>query len=261
MTRRHLTFDCEGSTLVGSIDEGPLDKGPASTGLLIVSGGNEVRSGAWNSQALLAARIAQAGYPVMRYDRRGIGDSDGPNGGYRSSTPDITAASAAFHADQPQLTRVIAFGNCDAASALMLMRGKGFTAMVLSNPWTFSDDAAPAPPAELRSHYARRLKSPAALMRLLKGGVNLRKLFGSLRSAAAPAPPPSSLTQEMVAGLGHFNGPVAILLATRDRTARAFGDAWPTDDARIRKCKDATHSYVEPHARDWLAAQVLRMLG
>jgi hypothetical protein len=159
------------------------------------------------------------------------------------------------------MTRVIGFGNCDAASALMLMRGKGLTAMILSNPWTYAEDNAPAAPAELRSHYARRLKDPAALLRVLKGGVNLRSLLGSLRSAAAPAPPPSSLVQELSAGLAQFNGPVAILLAARDRTARAFADNWPTDDARIRKCRDATHSYVEPRAREWLEAQVLRMLG
>ncbi|MEP7221863.1 MAG: hydrolase 1, exosortase A system-associated [Novosphingobium sp.] len=272
MIRRHFTFDCEGSALVATLDRAQGPDGSAhdraNTGLLIVSGGNEVRSGAWNGQALLAARVAAAGFPVMRYDRRGIGDSAGPNGGFRSSAPDIAAALAAFHREQPQLTRVIAFGNCDAASALMLVRGQGFTAMVLSNPWTYDDtiagaegEPAPAVPSDIRAHYAQRLKDPAALLRVLKGGVNWRKLLGSLRAAAASAPQPSSLAQEMAEGLGHYNGPVAILLATRDRTARAFADAWPTGDARIRKCKDASHSYVEPQEREWLTAQVLRMLG
>ena len=41
MTRRHVLFPCEGSLLAGTIDEAP-----GSTGLLIVSGGNELRSGA-----------------------------------------------------------------------------------------------------------------------------------------------------------------------------------------------------------------------
>ena len=53
MTRRHLTFACEGAALAGT-----LDLAPGSTGLLIVTGGNEVRAGAWNGQALFAARIA-----------------------------------------------------------------------------------------------------------------------------------------------------------------------------------------------------------
>lgn len=35
MTRRHMAFPCEGSTLVGTLDEGR-----ATTGLLLVTGGN-----------------------------------------------------------------------------------------------------------------------------------------------------------------------------------------------------------------------------
>ena len=115
MSRRHLTFSCEGSTLVGSLDEAE-----GTTGLLIVTGGNELRSGAWAGQAQFAARIAEAGFPVFRFDRRGTGDSDGPNGEFRSSALDIAAALAAFHAQRPTLNRIVGFGNCDAASALML---------------------------------------------------------------------------------------------------------------------------------------------
>ena len=67
MTRRHVTFDCEGSTLVGTIDDAV-----GETALLIVSGGNEIRCGAWGGQARFAARIAAAGFPVFRFDRRGV---------------------------------------------------------------------------------------------------------------------------------------------------------------------------------------------
>ena len=52
-------------------------------GLLLVTGGNEVRSGAFSGQAQLAARIARKGFPVFRFDRRGVGDSDGENKGFR----------------------------------------------------------------------------------------------------------------------------------------------------------------------------------
>ncbi len=126
MSRRHLTFECEGSALVGTIDEAE-----GFAGLLIVSGGNELRSGAWSGQARLAARIAAQGFPVFRYDRRGVGDSEGGNGEFRSSGPDIAAALAAFRNAAPQVDRVVAFGNCDAASALMLTRGAGFDALIL----------------------------------------------------------------------------------------------------------------------------------
>ena len=117
MTRRHLTFACEGATLLGTLD---IAQASGSVGLLLVSGGNELRSGAWGGQAQLAARLADKGFPVFRYDRRGVGDSDGENPTFRHSGPDIAAALAAFRAAAPHVTQVVAFGNCDAAAALML---------------------------------------------------------------------------------------------------------------------------------------------
>lgn len=257
MSRRHITFACEGSALVGT-----LDAAPGHAGLLLVSGGNEVRAGAWNGQALLAARIAAQGLPVFRFDRRGVGDSEGGNAGFRTSASDIAAALAAFRAECPQLTRIAGLGNCDGASALMLARGAGLDALVLSNPWTIEDEDA-APPAEaVRDHYRRRLADPAAIMRLLSGKVSLRKLIGSLVQAATPAPPArlTGLAGEMAAGIAGFAGDIRFLIAERDRTAQAFLAAWPKGEERIRRCPDATHSFVEPHASAWLADQVLDVL-
>lgn len=255
MSRLHLTFACESSTLVGT-----LDPAPGTSALLIVSGGNELRAGAWSGQARLAARLAAQGFPVFRFDRRGVGDSEGSNGEFRSSTADIAAALAALREAAPQVDRVVAFGNCDAASALMLTQGAGFEALILSNPWTFEDQEAPPPPAALREHYRQRLLSPVALKRLVTGQVSPRKLLGSLVAAFRPAPRPSSLAQEMATGLRTFAGPVAILIAERDRTAQAFLVGWDASDPRLRRCAQASHSYVEPEAFGWLEEQVLAVL-
>ncbi len=254
MTRRHVTFDCEGSACVGTVDEAS-----GTTGLLIVSGGNELRSGAWNGQALLADAVAAAGYPVFRFDRRGVGDSEGSNDDFRSSGDDIAAALAAFRAKAPRVSRIAAFGNCDGASALMLARGKGCDGLILSNPWTIEGDSDAPPPAAVRSHYAQRLRDPKAVLRLLKGKVSLGGLFASLRDALKPAPAPSTLAREVAAGLKAFAGPVTILLAGRDRTAQAFEAGWDKADPRLRRCAGASHSYVE--AQDWLLGQVLEGLG
>ncbi|RZA26755.1 MAG: hydrolase 1, exosortase A system-associated, partial [Proteobacteria bacterium] len=51
MTRRHITFDCEGANLAGTIDDAP-----GKVGLLLVTGGNETRGGAFSGQAQLAAK-------------------------------------------------------------------------------------------------------------------------------------------------------------------------------------------------------------
>jgi exosortase A-associated hydrolase 1 len=255
MSRRHLTFACEGSTLVGTIDGAA-----GSTGLLLVSGGNELRSGAWAGQAQFAAHIVARGYPVFRFDRRGVGDSDGPNGEFRTGGPDIAAALAAFRNAAPGLTRIVAFGNCDAASALMLGGGSGCDALILSNPWTIegSDDAPP--PEVLRDHYKRRLLSLDALKRLLTGQIPLGKLVRSLVAAARPAPPATSLAQDMARGIAGFRGDVRILIAERDRTAIAFLAAWDKADRRLHRCAGASHSYAESGAREWLEAQVLEVL-
>jgi len=260
MTRTHLTFACAGATLVGT-----LDAAPGTTGLLIVSGGNEIRSGAWNGQALLAARLSARGFPVFRFDRRGIGDSEGENAGFRGSADDIRAALAAFRAAAPHLGRVVGWGNCDAASALMLGGGLGCDALVLSNPWTFEDSETGRgeellPPQALRAHYARRLRDPAALLRLLGGKVSPGALLRSLRGMARPAEA-TTLTGAMAAGLSGFPGPVRILLAGRDRTAQAFLGQWNKADPRLNTCPWASHSFVEPEAQEWLENKILDILS
>lgn len=255
MSRLHLTFPCEGSRLAGT-----LDTAPGQTGLLIVSGGNEVRSGAFSGQARFAAKIARAGFPVFRYDRRGIGDSEGINRGFHQAGADITAALSGFRAISPQIVRIVGFGNCDAASALMLAAGGGCDSLLLSNPWTIEDTDDTPPAGAIRRRYAEKLRNPRELVRLARGQVNFGKLARGLRKAATRTQGPNSLSQEMQAGLARFPGPARILLATADRTAQAFLESWPMGDERIRRCEGATHAYVEQKSTDWLVDQTLLAL-
>lgn len=253
--RQHFTFTCAGETLAGTLDDGQFD-----TGLMMVSGGNEVRAGAFSGQAQLAAQAAANGFPVLRFDRRGIGDSSGENQGFKVSPVDIAAALSAFHQQRPGLRRVIAFGNCDAAAALMLAGGAGFSALVLANPWTIEGEDTSPPPAAIRARYADKLKNPRELLRLVTGKVSLTKLAGGLVRALRPPPPPTSLAQDITAGLARFDGPVRLLLAERDRTAQAFLATWDAADPRLAHCPGASHAFVEPAAREWLLAQLLAAL-
>ncbi|WP_156424833.1 hydrolase 1, exosortase A system-associated [Novosphingobium fuchskuhlense] len=248
--RRHLTFACGPDTLVGTLDR---DAATGPTGMLLVSGGREVRAGSWGGQAQIAARLAAAGIPVFRYDRRGVGESEGTDPGFQHTRDDIAAALAAFRTAMPTLRRVIAFGNCDAAAALMLHAGAiGLDGLVLANPWTLeTDEADAAPPAALRRRYLAKLANPREVLRLLTGGVNLAKLARGLRQAAA-APVRSTLVESMAAGLAHFAGPVTILLATGDRTAQMFEAVWPADDPRIQRHASSGHSFAGKDAQGWL---------
>lgn len=265
MNRRHLTFACAGETLVGT-----LDAADGASGLLIVSGGNELRSGPFGSHADLADKIATAGFPVLRFDRRGVGDSAGENRTFADSAADIAAALEAFRAQLPKVGRIVAFGNCDAASALMLAGGAGFDALVLANPWTFesepeaerkpADPEPQMPPAAIRAHYLRRLIDLSAWKRLLTGQVRVGELAGSLAAAVKSDPPPSPLAQRMAEGLAGYAGAATILAAGNDRTAQAFLANWDKTDARLRRCPGAGHSFAEPQARIWLQGQILAAL-
>lgn len=262
--RRLISFPCAGETLAAT-----LDTAPGTTGLLIVSGGNEIRIGAHRGMAELAAAIAAAGHPVFRYDRRGIGESTGENKGFESTAEDIREAVAAFRRAAPQLTRVVAFGNCDAASALILFHADaGIDALVLTNPWTIeaTDDLPPA--AAIRSRYIEKLKNPRELLRLFTGGVNIRKLVsGLLKASAKQSQPPASLPARLAAALGITVIPVTFLLAKADNTALAFADHWKSAafaPARARCALDAcdtdSHSFARPQDKAWLTQRVLAAL-
>lgn len=264
--RHQLSFVCEGAALAAS-----LDAAAGNTGLLIVSGGNEIRSGAHRGMAMLAARIAAAGYPVFRFDRRGIGDSEGANGGFESSGPDIAAAIAAFRSAAPQVGRIVAFGNCDAASALLLHQPLALDALILANPWTYengesdaADDKPALPPrAAIRARYWARLKDPKSLLRLLKGEVDFRKLLRGLSALGKSAPPAASdgLPARIEGALSGLACPATILLATGDRTAQAFMENCPSALSRVpvERLGSASHSFAGDDGA-WLAKQILEIL-
>lgn len=259
--RRWLSFDVAGDSCAATLDDAA-----GTHGLLIVSGGNEIRSGAHRAMARLAAGLSASGNPVLRFDRRGVGDSGGENGGFTESAADIAAAVALFRSECPGLTSITAFGNCDAASALALHhKGCGINALLLANPWAIDgDDSAPTagdapampPPAAIRARYAAKLKDPRELWRLLRGGVNIAKLVRGLRAARAVTP--STLAPQLAQGLADFDGPVSILIASGDGTAQVFMAAWRTaafDGARgkaaLFEFDGNSHSFADDAASAW----------
>ena len=247
--RELIAFPCAGDALLGT-----LDRAPSTRGLLIVSGGNELRIGAHRGMALMAQRLAAAGHPVFRFDRRGIGDSTGVNRGFEESGP--------------ALTRIVAFGNCDAASALALQDISGIDALVLANPWVIEPTADALPPASaIRARYAERLRDPRAWARLLTGGVNLRKLAGGLsKISGGEAAAPEGLASRVAAGLADKRA--TILIAKRDNTAIAFAEAWQTpayaalrDRIEPEILDTDSHSFHRADDKAWLQARLLAALN
>ncbi len=267
--RRIIDFDCAGDLLTGTLDEAA-----GTTGLLIVSGGNEIRSGAYAGQAMLAGLFATMDYPVFRYDRRGIGDSEGVNSGFDGSAADIAAAAAAFRESAPHIARVVAFGNCDAATALSLFHADvAIDALILANPWVIENapDEASTPPtsAAVRARYWNRLKNPRSVVDLFTGKINLRKLAGGLVKAAQ-ADKPSGLAERLAEALASSTLPATLLIADRDTTAMAFMSAWNSvtfsavktrPDVTLHSCATASHSFADAPAKAWLTDKILGVMS
>ncbi|WP_230481543.1 hydrolase 1, exosortase A system-associated [Sphingomonas sp. Leaf21] len=252
--RRLIAFPCHDATLFGTLDEGTQP-----TGLLIVSGGNEPRMGAHRGQSIVAARIAARGYPVFRFDRRGVGDSEGVNGGWETSGPDIAAAAAAF-AEHGGCSHMVGFGNCDAAAALALFgQEAGLARILLSNPW-LADEPDPLPPAAaIRRHYARKLIDPREWLRLARGAVDMGKLRQGLTKIAAPPAPLDATAAPLLGAIAGWGADADIVVARGDATGVAFRAAARSQNFAIEALPTDSHSYAD--ALDRLERAILARLA
>jgi exosortase A-associated hydrolase 1 len=278
--RRHVAFSCAGETLHGTAD----GLKNSTRGLIIISGGNEIRSGGHRGMAQLAQSLASEDLAIFRFDRRGIGDSSGQNAGFLGSNDDLAAAISAFRNACPALTHISGLGLCDAASALILHPATAeLDGLILLNPWTLETaaqgeaadgDTAPAlpPAAAIRARYLTKLKDPKELWRLISGGVNLGKLWRGLwqAKAASSAVSPDSLAGMIKGRLANGIIPASILIAQKDTTAMAFKAHWNSRDwADVRinsnitliERNTASHSFANAEDSAWLRDQVRQILG
>jgi exosortase A-associated hydrolase 1 len=218
--RRLLSFQCDRSALGASLD--PAD---GTTGLLIVTGGTQSRIGSHRMFERLALALARDGWPCFRFDRRGVGDSEGEDRDFKGSGPDLAAAAAAFRGEQSQLTRLIGFGLCDGASALALHgKAAGLDGYVLVNPWFVEAQAGEPPAAAIKSRYKDQLLSLNGWKRLLSGSISYRKALKGLGKIVSTGP--STLAGEIAAAMAKARLPAQLILATRDATAIAAKAEW-----------------------------------
>lgn len=243
--RRLIRFPCDGAMLSGSLDEGTRP-----VGLLLVTGGSQVRAGPHRMLHRIATAAAEAGHPAFRYERRGVGDSDGTDPGYRDSGPDLAAAVDAFRTEDPRIKDVVGFGLCDGATTLALHgRAAGVAALALANPWLVEVEPGELAPAATRVHYRKRLLSPAAWGGVLTGKVDIRGALRSLFGSVA-APADANLADEVAKSLVPYTGKSMLILARGDHTAIAAKACW-TGEAfagmrgdRIVEIETDAHSFA-----------------
>ena len=226
-----------------------LPAAPGPRGILIVTGGPQYRVGSHRQFVLLARALAAQGWPVLRFDLRGMGDSEGSARDYRAAGPDIAGALAQFFDAVPTLREVVLWGLCDGATAAACHapRDARVYALILLNPWVRS--SAGLARATLRHYYLPRLLQGAFWRKLASGGVRTGASLASLRQAAA-ATLAQKHTQEaqeddapapaLLRALTQFQGKVLLILSGDDLGAREWqallhGDgAWRAVAARAQ---------------------------
>jgi exosortase A-associated hydrolase 1 len=262
-----LQFDCEGQRLLGVLTEPAPDSAtPAgSTGVLVVVGGPQYRAGAHRQFTLLARQLAAAGYPVLRFDVRGMGDSPGAQRSFEALDADVHAAVQALLQARPGLRSVVLWGLCDGASAALLaLQARPHPAVAglcLLNPWVRS--AASLAQAQVKHYYRQRLLQADFWRKLLRGGVALqaaRDLLHNLRTArgaraaqpagAAGGQAAASFQQRMAQGWLGFAGPVLLLLSEHDTTAQEFSEYTRSDALWQRALRQRPPQQVQLAAAD-----------
>lgn len=232
-----VVFDCQGSRLVGVVH---VPAQPRARGLLcVVAGGPQYRGGLARVQVRLARRLAAEGVPVMRFDYRGLGDSEGRFRGFPDVEADIGAALQVFLQQVPAMREVALWGGCDASSA-SLINGWKFppvTGLLLGNPWVHSEETSDQVAV---AHYRQRLRDKDFWLKLLRGGYNplpalatlLRRsrarLWRRLTGAQGSAPvaerddPALPFQQRMCIGLSRFRGDVLMVMSGRSLVSMEF---------------------------------------
>ena len=258
-SEKPFVFECLGEKLLGIV---ALPETPQHTGVLIVVGGPQYRAGSHRQFLLLSRRLAAAGYPVMRFDYRGMGDSSGEQRGFEAVDGDIAAAIEAFMAASPGLERVVLWGLCDAASACLLYlhahKDERLGGLVLLNPWVRS--AATLARAHIKHYYVQRLLQPEFWRKLLSRQLDIGRaiggLLGSLKNARqtnSPANRELSFQEKMCCAMTESVLPTLLILSGNDYTAKEFVEATQIAPAwqqvlaqkRVSTCKlaDADHTF------------------
>jgi exosortase A-associated hydrolase 1 len=277
-TESAVQFGCAGESLLGII-AAPAKGQTAPIGVVIVVGGPQYRAGSHRLFTLLARSLAAAGYTALRFDYRGMGDSEGQPRDFESISQDIGAAVDALMAQSSKLKEVVLWGLCDGASAALLdVRSRPdprLTGLFLINPWVRSP--AGLAKAHVKHYYGRRLMQVGFWSKLLRGKIGSYALIGLARNASMawrsrpPAADQKQSFQELMAqGLLGFPGTVTLILSGRDLVAKEFIEQSSTDAQWRRAMQmpnlqridlaEADHIFSQTQDRNALLALTLRQM-
>lgn len=261
---RVLRFLCQGCWLIGILH---VPDAPLTRGVLIVTGGPQYRIGSHRQFVLLARHLAAHQIPVMRFDYRGMGDSEGDMRDFESIQDDLEAAIGEFFSTMPAMQEVVLWGLCDGATAAAFYAWSDprVAGLVLANPWVRTEQGEAR--TTLRHYYLRRVRDPDFWRKLARGRFGVMPALRSLRQLAIAARQPATqveaLPERLFQSLQRYRGRVLIILSGADLGAREFM-ALPRQHAHWRALlagprvqqaviEDANHTFARQTWRDEVA--------
>lgn len=270
-----VTFQCEGSTLMGILST--PDTPPRRGIVFVVADGPQYRAGVQRQFVTLARAMEQAGYAALRFDYRGMGDSEGVHRGFEHVDMDIKAAIDALLVHCSSIEEVVLWGECDSSAAVLFYayKDKRIKGISIANPWIRTEEGRAK--TIVKHYYLKRLFEKAFWNKLFSGQFrfkaslyslwqNAMKIF-SASSHSAPAQNMVSdvsdqnqpLPVRLAHGLKNFDGNVLLILSGNDWIAKEFkevADASPVwrnllSDQRLKRHEiaDADHSFSKKSAR------------
>lgn len=277
-----VTFNCEGSELLGILHE-PVSAAH-TCGVLIVVGGPQYRVGSHRQFVTLARGLAAAGFPVFRFDYRGMGDSEGLLRGFESIHEDIAAAITAFTDAQPFMREVALWGLCDAASAVAIYStcDSRVSRLIMVNPWIRTESGEAH--ARVKYYYLQRIRDKEFWKKLLRLRWNpirsISDLIVFLTRLRRPSDSESgssltgNLPMRVFNALNIFTGPTLVITSENDLTAKEFEDTvestsywkqwYNRKSVSWEQIKDADHTFssellqdkLELATIDWLQQRI-----
>ncbi len=259
-----------------------LPEHASDLGIVIIVGGPQYRVGSHRQFALLAREMAAAGFPALRFDVRGMGDSEGEARSFEQLDEDVASAIAALQSLSPSVRRVALWGLCDGASAALLYLNERddprVAGLALLNPWVRSVESLAR--TQVKHYYTQRLLQLSFWKKLLSGGVALGALSGlarnlttAFRRSGKTASPSRSLPFQarMAASWASCKRPILLILSREDYTAKEFLDhvqqatewrgALHTAHLTRHDCEDADHTFSSERHRSEVAQMTRNWLS
>lgn len=230
-TNEALLIQCGDSELVGIVT---VPEKPRKVGIVtIVAGGPQYRVGLGRQLVLLSRFAAERGYPTLRFDYQGMGDSEGETKQFTDIEDEIAAAVAQLKRSVPEVTDVVLWGGCNAASAIMMFASEipEVTAYAVNNPYIESDMAENK---AVKAHYQNRLKDVNFWKKFFGGkyfNYSMLKEIFSVASAGLKISRRSenennkkimTFTERMLQGFSHFSGKALVIVSGKSVDGQKF---------------------------------------